>query len=45
MFVEHITNHVDLKLISPFKETYGSIEIIIKNGGFQLMGESSKLEQ
>ena len=45
MFVEYKLNHGSLKFTNYFKETAGSIIIIRKNGGFQLMGAPSKVQQ
>ena len=44
-FVEHKLNPVSLKFTNPFKETDGSIIIIVKNGLLQLMGYPSKTQQ
>ena len=45
IFVEHKLNHVSLKFTNTFKETSGSRIIIVKKGGFQLMGYPSKTQQ
>ena len=38
IFVEHKLNHVSFKFKNHFKDTTGSIIIIVTKGGFQLMG-------
>ena len=45
MFVEHNLNHVSLKFTHPFKETYGSRIIFVKDGGFHMMGAPLKFQQ